>query len=118
MDERAEVIKELQQTAEMILKLKNERRQKRPIVIEFSGSPKAGKTSCINSLELFLKRNGFTVKTIHERAGVCPVTDKHNPMFNLWTACSSLSGMIGTLENKSNLGDVLSLERWRLSNRK
>ena len=111
LDERIRVINELQEKAEQVLKLKQERRQKRPIVIEFSGSPKSGKTSCINSLELFLKRNGFTVKTIQERAGVCPVTDKLNPMFNLWTACTSLSGMIGTLENKKDIVDVLILDR-------
>lgn len=111
LDERNKVINELQEKAELVLKLKQERRQKRPIVIEFSGSPKSGKTSCINSLEIFLKRNGFSVKTIQERAGVCPVTDKLDPMFNLWTACTSLSGMIGTLENKKDIVDVLILDR-------
>ena len=109
--ERKKVIKELQALAENVLNLKAEHRQKRPIVIEFSGSPKAGKTSCINSLELFLKRNGFTVQVIQERASVCPVSDKQSPMFNLWTSCMSLAGLIGTLENKSNVTDVLILDR-------
>ena len=86
-DERKELIKELQKLAEEVLTLKQEHRQKRPIVIEFSGSPKAGKTSCINSLEIFLKRNGFSVSIVQERASVCPVSDKQSPMFNLWTAC-------------------------------
>lgn len=111
MDDRKKAIKELQDKAEKVLKLKNERRQKRPIVIEFSGSPKSGKTSCINSLELFLKRNGFKVKTIQERASVCPVSDKLSPMFNIWTACMSLSGMVGVLEDKTNCMDVLILDR-------
>ena len=92
-------------------KLKAEHRQKRPIIIEFSGSPKAGKTSCINSLELFLKRNGFKVKVVQERASVCPVSDKQSPMFNIWTACMSLAGLIGTIENKSDNVDVLILDR-------
>lgn len=111
MNNRNRAIKELQQKAEKVLKLKKERRQKRPIVIEFSGSPKSGKTSCINSLEIFLKRNGFTVQTIQERASVCPVSDKLSPMFNIWTACTSLSGMVGVLESKSNVMDVLILDR-------
>lgn len=110
-DERRELIKELQKLAEEVLMLKQEHRQKRPIVIEFSGSPKAGKTSCINSLELFLKRNGFSVSIVQERASVCPVSDKQSPMFNLWTACMSLAGLIGTLENKKNQVDVLILDR-------
>lgn len=110
-DERKELIKELQKLAEEVLALKQEHRQKRPIVIEFSGSPKAGKTSCINSLELFLKRNGFSVSIVQERASVCPVSDKQSPMFNLWTACMSLAGLIGTLEDKKNQVDVLILDR-------
>ena len=104
---KEELIRTLQNSAEEVLRLKNEKRQKRPIVIEFSGSPKAGKTSCINSLDIFLKRNGFKVKIIQERASVCPVSDKQSPMFNLWTSCESLAGMIGTLENKDNDIDIL-----------
>ena len=111
VDDRKRIINELQKLAEEVRALKVEHRQKRPIVIEFSGSPKAGKTSCINSLELFLKRNGFSVQIIQERASVCPVSDKQSPMFNLWTACMSLAGLIGTLENKKNQVDVLILDR-------
>ena len=109
--DRKKIIKELQELAENVLSLKAEHRKKRPIVIEFSGSPKAGKTSCINSLELFLKRNGFSVKVIQERASVCPVSDKQSPMFNIWTSCMSLAGLIGTLEDKSSTVDVLILDR-------
>ncbi len=109
--ERDIIITQLQKLAEEVLSLKQEHRQKRPIVIEFSGSPKAGKTSCINSLELFLKRNGFSVKIVQERASVCPVSDKQSPMFNLWTACMSLAGLIGTLEDKKSNVDVLILDR-------
>ena len=109
--QRKNIINDLQNLAEEVLALKSEHRQKRPIVIEFSGSPKAGKTSCINSLELFLKRNGFSVQIVQERASICPVSDKQSPMFNLWTACMSLAGLIGTLENKNNQVDVLILDR-------
>ena len=109
--ERKKMIRELKDLSENVLLLKSEHRQKRPIVIEFSGSPKAGKTSCINSLELFLKRNGFSVKVIQERASVCPVSDKQSPMFNIWTSCMSLAGLIGTLEDKTSTVDVLILDR-------
>lgn len=110
-DERKKIINDLQSLAETVHALKEQHRQKHPIVIEFSGSPKAGKTSSINSLELFLKRNGFKVKVVQERASVCPVTDKQSPMFNIWTACMSLAGMLGTLEDKSSNIDVLILDR-------
>lgn len=111
MHSRQQIIANLQKQAAEVLSLKNQHRQKRPIVIEFSGSPKSGKTSCINSLELFLKRNGFSVRTIQERASVCPVLDKMSPMFNIWTSCTSLAGMIGTLEATEKAIDVLILDR-------
>lgn len=110
-EERRKIINDLQVLAETVRSLKEQHRQKHPIVIEFSGSPKAGKTSSINSLELFLKRNGFKVKVVQERASVCPVTDKQSPMFNIWTACMSLAGMLGTIEDKNNMVDVLILDR-------
>ncbi len=108
---RIEVIKELQKIAEEIRGLKDIYRQKRPIVIEFSGSPKSGKTSCINSLQLFLRRNGFKVEIIQERANVCPVYNKQSPMFNLWTGCMSLVGMLSILEREEVNCDVLLMDR-------
>lgn len=110
-NERKNIIKDLHKLADEVLKLKEDHRQKRPIVIEFSGSPKSGKSSCINSLELFLKRNDFRVEIIQERANICPVYDKQSPMFNLWTSCMSLSGMIGVLDRKDINCDVLILDR-------
>lgn len=52
-NETHENIKKLEELAEKILSMKKIYRQRRPIVIEFCGSPKSGKTSCINSLNLF-----------------------------------------------------------------
>jgi 8-oxo-dGTP pyrophosphatase MutT (NUDIX family) len=110
-NERKETIAQLQKRAQEVLSLKKEHRQKRPIVIEFSGSPKSGKTSCINSLEFFLKRNGFIVEIVHERANVCPVYNKKSPMFNIWTACAAIMGMLSVLEKKEAICDVLILDR-------
>ena len=109
--DRKNTIRILQEKAKEILELKKRRRQKRPIIIEFSGSPKSGKTTCINSLELFLRRNGFRVAVVQERASVCPVSDKKSPMFNIWTVCSSIMGMITHLEQVAPTCDVLILDR-------
>lgn len=84
-------IKELEQLAAEVLSLKKQHRQRRPIVIEFCGSPKAGKTSCINSLNIFLKRNGFKTAILSERAGFSPISDKYNPVFNVWTCTSAIN---------------------------
>jgi len=111
INNRKEIITNLQERAKEVENLKETQRQKRPIVIEFSGSPKSGKTSCINSLELFLKRNGFRVAIIQERASVCPIPDKHSPMFNIWTACASISGMLAILEQETPPCDILIVDR-------
>lgn len=111
-EEKKKTIEELKILAQKVKKLKQDGfRQKRPIVIEFSGSPKSGKTSCINSLDFFLKRHGFHVYVVQERASVCPVSNKQSPMFNIWTSCMSLANMIGKLENENYSDDVLILDR-------
>lgn len=108
---RNQMIQELKKKAGEVKLLKETHRKRRPIIIEFSGSPKAGKTSCINSLKQFLKRNGFEVEVIQERASICPVSDKQSPMFNIWTSCMSLAGLIGIVEDKKSTCDVIILDR-------
>ncbi len=68
--ERKRNILRLEELAQDVLTLKKIHRQRRPIVIEFCGSPKAGKTSSINSLNIFLKRNGFKTVVLSERARI------------------------------------------------
>ncbi len=109
--DRARKIEELTSLANEIKNLKELYRRRRPIVIEFSGSPKSGKTSCINSLHQFLKRNGFSVEIIQERASICPVSDKQSPLFNLWTISSTISGLLGILESSKNQCDFVILDR-------
>ncbi|MEJ2046173.1 MAG: hypothetical protein P8X74_19575 [Reinekea sp.] len=109
--DKLKIIHNLEQLAEKVLKLKNESIPRRPIVIEFCGSPKSGKSSCINSLSLFLRRNKFRTKVLTERASVCPVTDKYDPNFNIWTACSAIAELVETLSNHSKDFDVIILDR-------
>lgn len=109
--EIVKIIKNLERLAENVLKLKYESIPRRPIVIEFCGSPKSGKSSCINSLSLFLRRNKFRTKVLTERASVCPVTDKYDPNFNIWTACSAIAELVEVLSNHSKDFDVVVLDR-------
>lgn len=88
---RQDNIQYLETLAQDVLKLKNLHRQRRPIVIEFCGSPKAGKTSSITSLNIFLKRNGFKTAVLTERASICPISDKQSPAFNVWTCTSTIN---------------------------
>lgn len=103
-DTRKENIAKLELLAQEVLKLKNQHRQRRPIVIEFCGSPKAGKTSSINSLNIFLKRNGFRTAVLTERASVCPISDKQSPIFNVWTC----SATINEINEKMDMANVSS----------
>ena len=99
---REDNIRMLENLARKVLELKNEHRQRRPIVIEFCGSPKAGKTSSINSLNIFLKRNGFRTAVLTERASVCPIADKQSPVFNVWTCTSTINEMNAKLDQANN----------------
>jgi len=105
------IISELEKLAGRVLKLKKESIPRRPIVIEFCGSPKSGKSSCINSLSLFLRRNNFKTKVLTERASVCPIEDKYDPSFNIWTACSAISELVEVLSNDPKKYDVVILDR-------
>ena len=104
-------IKDLEKLANTILILKNELRQRRPIVIEFCGSPKSGKTACINSLNIFLKRNGFKTQILTERANVCPIPSKYDPFFNIWTSSASISELVKCLSVDSTKTDLIILDR-------
>jgi predicted NUDIX family phosphoesterase len=86
---------------------------RRPIVLEFAGVPKAGKTSTIGALQAFLKRCGFRVEVVVERASVCPIRDKRHFNFNVWTACTTLAQILEKTQNPPRPDDphILILDR-------
>lgn len=92
-----EIVKALEAKAERLRTLLAVRPAKRPLIIEFSGSPKAGKTRSISVIELFLKRNGFRVEVYTERASISPIKSKGHLNFNVWVSCASLQGMLESL---------------------
>lgn len=107
----AQVIKELEELSRSVLELKQSSIPRRPIVIEFCGSPKSGKSSCINSLDLFLRRNNFRTKVLTERASVCPVNNKFDPYFNIWTASTAIAELSMILANNSKDYDLVIMDR-------
>ncbi|QDB99783.1 NUDIX hydrolase [Mesorhizobium sp. 8] len=109
--ETARRIQELERLAARILALKRRVRPRRPIVIEFSGSPKSGKTSALNSLDIFLRRNGFRTRVLTERASVCPIPNKFDPVFNVWTGCAALNQLMDTIANNALRVDVIIMDR-------
>lgn len=104
-------IEKIEEIAAFILETKQIARPRRPIVLEFCGTPKSGKTSCLSSLNLFLKRNGFSTRLLTERAGVCPITDKFNPLFNIWTSNSAIAELSAAFAEHGNNLDVIICDR-------
>ena len=86
---------------------------RKPIVIEFAGVPKAGKTTTLTGLQAFLRRCGFRVEVVVERASVCPIRDKKHANFNVWTACTTLAQILDKTQDPPRVDDphVLILDR-------
>lgn len=86
---------------------------RKPIVIEFAGVPKAGKTSTINQIQAFLKRCGFKTEIVIERASICPIKDKKHVNFNIWTACTTLAQLLEKTQTPPRPEDpqILILDR-------
>ena len=104
-------IQELEKAATAVLSTKRKLRDRRPIVIEFAGSPKSGKSSCISSLDISLRRNKFRTKVLTERASVSPIENKLDPLFNVWTGCASLNQLTDVLCRESKSLDIIILDR-------
>ncbi len=67
---------------------------RRPVYIEFSGTPKSGKTTTVDGLERFLRHNGFLVDRLTEAASQAPIRNKDHFFFNIWTACTTLRRIV------------------------
>lgn len=86
---------------------------RKPIVIEFAGVPKAGKTTTLTQVQAFLKRCGFRTAVVVERASVCPIRDKKHANFNIWTACTTLAQILEKTQDPPRGDDpqILILDR-------
>lgn len=88
-------------------------RARKPLVIEFAGVPKAGKTTTLTHVQTFLKRCGFRTDVVVERASICPIRDKKHVNFNIWTACTTLAQILEKTQNPPRPDDpqILFLDR-------
>jgi len=85
-------------------------KRRRPLIVEFSGTPKAGKSTIINVLRLFLARNNINPFVLTERASISPIQDKNHLFFNVWTGCSTLAQMLDAAQDNSAY-DVVIMDR-------
>jgi predicted NUDIX family phosphoesterase/predicted ATPase len=86
---------------------------RKPVVIEFAGTPKAGKTTTLSAVQAFLKRCGFKVEVVVERASICPIRDKKHSNFNIWTASTTLAQILEKTQTPPRADDpeILILDR-------
>ena len=110
-DDKSKIIKELEKLVQQVLDLKSSRTQRRPLFIEFCGSPKSGKSTTINSLSMFFRRNGLKIAVLTERAGICPIQNKTHPNFNIWTLCSVIADMLEKMEHGKEKIDIIIADR-------
>ena len=100
---------ELIQRAECVLKHLDEKGQpSSPFFVEFAGTPKSGKSSCIEIVRHFFRRVDFRVLAPTEGASRrTPYYLKNNlPAFNTWSACYALTHV---LEGKYDAEDRYQL---------
>jgi len=81
---------------------------RRAFILELTGTPKAGKTSTLATLQAFFKSAGFKVATLKERAAECPLSMKGHFFFNAWTMATMLADVLANLETDA---DLLLLDR-------
>lgn len=75
----------------------------RPFVVEFAGTPKAGKSTSVHAVSHFLRRNQFLVYVLEERASVCPIPMKGHLFFNTWCGCTMLAELLEHIETKADI---------------
>ncbi len=94
----------LRQRAESVLKSLNENPKSRPIIVEFSGTPKSGKSSCIEIVSHFFRRLHFRVLSPSE--GASRRTPYHLRAdlvdFNTWSASYALTHILESLHDPYN----------------
>lgn len=84
------------------------RQARRAFVVEFAGTPKAGKSTSVAVIKQFFEQCGFRVHLLKERAADCPLPMKGHFFFNTWTMCSMLAEVLATVDTET---DLLILDR-------
>ena len=80
------------------------KQKKRPLIIEFSGIPKSGKTTCIEAAKKIFSSYGFNVKVVEEKASQCSL-NKFDVMFNFWTFTNFVNDLNEILQINEKFSD-------------
>jgi thymidylate kinase len=80
----------------------------RAFVIEFAGTPKAGKSTSVEAIRHFFSRHDFRVHVLIERASVCPIPMKGHLFFNTWCAATMLAELVANVDTET---DIIIVDR-------
>jgi hypothetical protein len=80
----------------------------RAFVIEFAGTPKAGKSTSVEAIRHLFARHDFRVHVLVERASVCPIPMKGHLFFNTWCASTMLAELLANVDTET---DVIIVDR-------
>ena len=92
-------LRQLRERARSVLETINDKPLDRPIFIEFSGTPKSGKSSCIDIVSHFFRRLTFQVLSPSEGASRRTPYDLRRDLvaFNTWSASYALTHILESL---------------------
>lgn len=71
-----------------------------PIIIEFTGTPKSGKTTLVQNLQVLFEKAGITVNKKRETAEYNPIDDKGIEEYNLWMIMELMKNVSEDLSSK------------------
>lgn len=94
---------------ESLLAKNGDTRLRKPLIIEFSGSPKSGKTTIIKQFESFFKDYGFKSFAFIEKASISKISNKQSPDFNMWTTLQICIDLLEISESKQY--DLIFIDR-------
>ena len=75
----------------------------RAFVVEFAGTPKSGKSTAVEAIRHFFKRQDFSVHVLTERAAQCPIPMKGHLFFNTWCATTMLAELLENVETETDI---------------
>ena len=89
-------LEQLREGAETVLESLRQKSPPRPVFVEFSGTPKSGKSTCIDIVSHFFRRIGFNVLAPTEGASKRTPYYLRNDLvaFNTWSASYALTHIL------------------------
>lgn len=108
-DPSEEQLEELHAHAQVLLQNLEANPRERPLFVEFSGTPKSGKSTCIDIVAHFFRRTGFRILAPSEGASKRTpyFLKKDLPAFNAWSMGYALNYVLEGLYHSDNYQIVI-----------